>query len=369
MSEDERFMRRALELARRGWGETNPNPLVGCVLVRAGRVVGEGFHRRAGAPHAEAEALGRAGDRARGATAYVNLEPCAHTGRTPPCAPRLVEAGVARVVAAVGDPHPRVSGRGFRRLRAAGVAVRTGVLASEARSLNERFLLSARARRPFVLLKVALTLDGRIAARGGDSRWVTGARERAQARWLRRGFDAVAVGVGTVLADDPRLVPVPAVSRPFARVVFDSRYRTPPASRLLRTPRAGPVWIVGGPGRRARRAALAGAGARVLAGPAPGGRVRLDWALAELRRQGVTGLMVEGGGELLGSFLAARAFDRVALFRAPKILGGRESRPAFGGPNPERMRDALALRALPAPAWWPGEGTAPLFELWGPRRR
>ena len=346
------WMARALELAARGAAETNPNPMVGCVVVRRGEVVGEGYHRRAGGPHAEVEALRRAGARARGATLYVNLEPCSHLEkRTPPCVPQLVAAGVARVVAAMRDPNPAVRGRGLAALRRAGMEVRSGVLAAPARRLNERYVIAAERGRPFVLLKAALTLDGRIATAAGESKWITSARQRGAARRLRRLHDGVAVGIGTVLADDPRLLPQPGVARPFFRVVFDSRLRLPPRSRLAAGARRGPVLVLTRSRDRARRRALERLGVEVLVAPgAARGRVPVAWALEALGRRGLTSLMVEGGSELLGSFLAARAFDLLALFRAPLLLGGRRSRPAFAGPDPRRLAEALRLRPRPAPS-------------------
>jgi diaminohydroxyphosphoribosylaminopyrimidine deaminase/5-amino-6-(5-phosphoribosylamino)uracil reductase len=341
-------MRRALELAARGLGETNPNPLVGCVIVKDGRIVGEAFHRRAGEPHAEVLALRKAGARARGATLYVNLEPCAHHGRTPPCAPALVAAGVRRVVAAMGDPNPRVDGRGFRMLGRARVPVTRGLLQDEALRLNAPFVVSMRERRPFVLLKAATTLDGRIATARGESKWITSPAQRRQARALRRQFDAVAVGIGTVLADDPRLLPEPRVNRPFHRVVFDSRLRLPPTSRLLRTARRAPVWVLTLSNDRRRRARLERLGAQVVVVRGRRrGRVPPSAALRELYARGIGSVMVEGGSELLGSFLSARLFDRIVLFRAPLMLGGRGSRAAFGGPDPLRLADAVRLRAEP----------------------
>jgi diaminohydroxyphosphoribosylaminopyrimidine deaminase/5-amino-6-(5-phosphoribosylamino)uracil reductase len=361
-------MRRALALAARGLGETNPNPLVGCVVVKEGRVVGEGFHARAGGPHAEVVTLRRAGSRARGATLYVNLEPCAHHGRTPPCAPLVRDSGVARVVAAIRDPHPLVSGRGLALLRRAGVAVTTGVLADQAARLNERFLVSIRRGRPFILLKVALTLDGRIATAAGQSKWITSAAQRRRARKLRRLHDAVLVGVGTALADDPLLLPRPRTRRPFVRVVLDSRLRLPTSSRLARTatPRT-PVLALACAPDPARRGELEAAGVEVVVVAGEGGRVSLPATVEALRARGVTSLMVEGGGEVLGSFLAARLVDQVALFRAPLLLGGRGSRPAFGGPDPIGVRDALRLEPAPAgpPFAWP---EPLLFELWRPKR-
>ena len=346
---DLRFMRRALALAARGLGETNPNPMVGCILVKNGRVVGEAFHPRAGEPHAEILALRRAGRRARGATAYVTLEPCSHQGRTPPCAPALVEAGVRRVVAAMGDPNPLVDGGGFRVLRRGGVAVTRGVLAAEARRLNQPFVVSMRERRPFVLLKAALTLDGRIATARGESKWITGPAQRRQARALRRRYDAVAVGIGTALADDPLLLPAPRVRRPFHRVVFDSRLRLPPGSRLVRTAHRSPVLILTLSNDRRRRARLQRRGVQVVTVRGRG-RVPPAAALRELYARGIRSVMVEGGSELLGSFLSAALFDQVALFRAPVLLGGRRSRPAFGGPDPLRLADAVRLApAAPLP--------------------
>jgi diaminohydroxyphosphoribosylaminopyrimidine deaminase / 5-amino-6-(5-phosphoribosylamino)uracil reductase len=340
-------MRRALRLAARAAGETNPNPLVGCVIVRDGRVVGEAAHARAGEAHAEVVALEAAGPAARGATLYVNLEPCSHHGRTPPCAPRVAAAGVARVVVALRDPNPRVDGRGLALLRRAGVRVETGLLAAEAALLNERFLVAARERRPFVLLKAALTLDGRIATARGESKWITSARARAAARRLRRLHDGVLVGIGTVLADDPLLLPSPRTRRPFHRVVLDSRLRLPPGSRLLRDAPRHPVWVVTTSRHARRRATLEAAGARVLVAPSRAGRVPLRWAVRRLFAEGLWSLMVEGGAEALGGFLAAGLFDQVVLFRAPLLLGGRGSLPAFGGKNPASLASARVLAPHP----------------------
>jgi len=371
--DDAFWMARALDLAERGRGETNPNPMVGCVIVRDGRAVAEAWHHRAGSPHAEALALDRAGPKARGATLYVNLEPCAHEGRTPPCAPRIVGAGLRRVVAAVRDPNPAVNGRGLARLRRAGIEVTTGVMESDALLLNEPFMIAAPLRRPFVLLKAALTLDGRIATRTGDSKWITGPAQRREARRLRRRYDAVAVGIGTVLADDPRLLPQPAARRPFHRIVFDTSLRLPPDSRLVRSARTTPVWAVCREADSRRRRRLEARGVTVVIAPGAPGGVSLPWALAEMRRRGIWSLMVEGGSELLGSFLSARLVDQVALFRAPLLLGGRGSRSAFGGPDPKRLSQALRLtrrspllgrdEGLEAP----GRLDAASYEVWYPR--
>jgi len=367
---DELFMARALSLAARGLGETNPNPAVGCLVVRGGRVVGEGFHARAGGPHAEVAALRQAGPLARGATLYVTLEPCAHHGRTPPCAPLVRDAGVARVVAAVRDPFPLVRGRGLALLREAGVEVAVGTLAGAAERLAAPFLAAARLGRPYVLLKAATTLDGRIATASGRSKWITGPAERAQGRWLRRLYDAVAVGVGTALADDPLLLPAPRTRRSFTRVVLDSRLRLPPTSRLARTASArAPVVVVttAVAARSPRAGRLAAGGVDVLtAGVDAEGRLRLEEVLVALQGRGITSVMVEGGSEVLGGFLRARLVDEIALFRAPIVLGGRGSRPAFGGDDPDDLAEGLRVEPLAAaPFPWPW---APRFELWRPAR-
>jgi diaminohydroxyphosphoribosylaminopyrimidine deaminase/5-amino-6-(5-phosphoribosylamino)uracil reductase len=350
-------MKRALVLAARGLGGTNPNPVVGCVVVRGGRVVGEGFHARAGSPHAEVVALRRAGRRARGATAYVTLEPCVHTGkRTPPCVPAVVAAGVKRVVVAHRDPNPRVNGRGIAALRRAGLRVEVGVGGAEARDLNRRFVIAQERRRPYVLLKAAVTLDGRIATARGDSKWITGPGSRREARRLRRLHDAVLVGIGTVLADDPRLLPSPALRRPFLRVVLDGRLRLPRRGRLARSARRSPVLVLGHD-HDARRHALEGLGVQVVTDRRNRGPLDLRFVLRTLWKRGVRSLMVEGGSEILGSFLKARLFDEVALFRAPLLLGGRGSRGAFGGPDPGRIREASRLEPVAA-----NRGAS--FELW-----
>ena len=370
-AEDVRWLRRALALAARGLGETNPNPLVGCVVVKGGRVVGEGFHERAGGPHAEIVALEKAGERARGATLYVNLEPCAHLGRTGPCAPRIAAAGVRRVVAAIPDPDPRVDGRGLALLRRSGVSVASGVLRDEALLLNERFLVAATKARPYVLLKAALSLDGRIATRRGDSKWITSPAQRREARRMRRFYDGVMVGIGTVLADDPLLLPEPRVSRPFHRIVLDTRLRIPLGSRLVRSSRRQPVWVLTAHVGGSKRRRLEAMGVNVVSCPTARGRIALAPALEGLRARGLWSVMVEGGSEVLGSFLHERLFDQVALFRAPLLLGGRGSLPAFGGPDPRRLADAqrlspfsplLGAGRIPAPS----RDGDPAFELWYP---
>jgi diaminohydroxyphosphoribosylaminopyrimidine deaminase/5-amino-6-(5-phosphoribosylamino)uracil reductase len=357
-TDDERWMRRALALAARGEGETNPNPMVGCVVVNAGRIVGEGYHRRAGGPHAEVAALERAGQKARGGTLYTNLEPCSHRGkRTPPCVPCVLASGVRRVVVAMKDPNPRV--QGIAQLRRAGLQVEHGVLAVPARQLNRRHATAMRERRPYVVLKAATTLDGRIATASGESRWITSGAQRAAARRLRRQNDAVLVGIGTVLADDPRLLPQPRVRRPFHRVVLDSTLRLPRGSQLVRSARRHPVWVLCARAPEARRRRLEARGVSVLRVRSRGGRVALKPALRELSRRGVASVMVEGGSEVLGAFLAERLFDELILVRAPLVLGGRGGLPAFGGPDPRRLAHAARLRPGAVP---PGAE----YEVWYP---
>jgi diaminohydroxyphosphoribosylaminopyrimidine deaminase/5-amino-6-(5-phosphoribosylamino)uracil reductase len=276
---------------------------------------------------------------------------------------------VARVVAALRDPTPEVAGRGLALLRRGGVQVDTGILSAEAARLNERFLTAARQRRPFVLLKAAHTLDGRIATASGYSRWITSPGQRRQARWLRRLHDAILVGVGTALADDPLLLPSPRTRRPFTRIVLDTRLRLPPRSRLARSAQdRAPVLVLTSRPEASRRRSLERAGVEVLAVPEAAGRVSLGGALEALAARGIGSIMVEGGSEVLGSFLAARLVDQVALFRAPLLLGGRGSRPAFGGPDPSVIADGLPLRPVPEepPFPWPW---SPSFELWAPRQR
>jgi diaminohydroxyphosphoribosylaminopyrimidine deaminase/5-amino-6-(5-phosphoribosylamino)uracil reductase len=299
----------------------------------------------------------------------VTLEPCAHHGRTPPCAPLVRASGVARVVAAIRDPDPRVGGRGLRLLRGAGLRVATGLLAGEAEAINARFLAAARRGRPFVLLKAALTLDGRIATAGGESRWITSPAQRRQARWLRRLHDGVVVGIGTALADDPLLLPQPRTRRPFARVVLDTRLRLPLASRLVRSssPRA-PVLVLTAAASAARRRALEARGVRVVRLPAKGGRLDPRSVLAALRREGLASVMVEGGAEVLGSFLAARLVDEVALFRAPLLLGGRGSLGAFGGEDPLEIGEALRLEPVPV-GFAPVGSARARVEYWRPAKR
>lgn len=331
---DALFMRRALELAERGRGLTSPNPMVGAVVVRGETIVGEAFHERAGGPHAEVTALAGAGARSLGATLYVTLEPCVHHGRTPPCAPVVIAAGIRRVVAASVDPNPLVGGRGLTMLRAAGVEVTEAVLSDEALRQNRAFMTSMRLGRPHVTLKAAMTLDGRITDAHGESKWITGAAARCAAHRLRSESDAVVVGVETVLRDDPALnvrLERPWPREPY-RVVLDTTGRTPVNARLITagTP-ARALVIVGDAANSDRVRDLASAGATIVAVPRRDGRVDLLAALGILATREVRAVMVEGGGAVHGAFLDAGLVDRVALFFAPRLLGGRDAKAAIGG--------------------------------------
>jgi diaminohydroxyphosphoribosylaminopyrimidine deaminase / 5-amino-6-(5-phosphoribosylamino)uracil reductase len=346
---DERHMRRALTLAERGRGTASPNPMVGCVIVQGDEVVGEGWHERAGEAHAEVHALRAAGDRARGATAFVTLEPCDHHGRTPPCTEALLAAGVARVVVATLDPNPAVQGRGLARLRAAGVAVGLGLLGGEARTQNAPYLTLQTHGRPWVRYKAAMTLDGKIATRTGHSRWITGEASRALVQRWRHESDAVAVGISTVLLDDPRLTARVPEGRSPRKVVFDSVARTPVQAVLFEPDDAGAaarVTIMVGPTAPAARVqALRASGAEVVVSDDGRGRPDVGGALTHLAGLGVTSLLLEGGGTLAWSFVEARAIDRVAYFIGPMLLGGPGASP-LGGMGVASIDDAIRLEGL-----------------------
>jgi diaminohydroxyphosphoribosylaminopyrimidine deaminase/5-amino-6-(5-phosphoribosylamino)uracil reductase len=344
------FMQRAVELGERGRGLTSPNPLVGAVVVREGRVIGEGAHLRAGGAHAEIVALQAAGDGARGATLYVTLEPCRHQGRTPPCAPAVARAGVRRVVIALADPNPLVAGGGADLLRDAGITVELGVLAAEAERQNRAWLTAMRRRRPHVTLKAAATLDGRLADVHGTSRWITGEAARERAHRLRAESDAVLVGVTTALRDDPALtvrLAEPWPREPY-RVVLDTAARLGVEARVIRagTPSRAIV-AVGAQAPPSRVAALESAGARVLRCPVRQGRVDLAALLGRLFELEVRAVLVEGGGETHAAFVEAGLVDRVALFLAPLLLGGRDATGIIDGAGRD-LKAALRLAPLVA---------------------
>lgn len=341
-------MRRALELAALGMRSAHPNPRVGCVLAVGEQVIGEGWHERAGAPHAEAHALQQAGARARGATAYVTLEPCSHFGRTPPCANALVEAGIARVVYAVGDPDPRVNGSGAAKLRAAGVTVESGLLATEATELNRGFFSRLQRGRPWVRLKMAQSLDGRTALANGESRWLTGPAARDDVHRWRAQCGAILTGVGTATSDDPALtvrIAGEAVARQPLRVVVDSHLRLPVTAKLLREPGETLIATTATPAAVERFVDAAPQGAAITVERLPGdaaGRVDLAALLGQLARLGINDVWVEAGAKLAGALQAAGVVDEWLLYVAPVLLG-RDARPLLALDGPPSLGAATWL--------------------------
>jgi diaminohydroxyphosphoribosylaminopyrimidine deaminase/5-amino-6-(5-phosphoribosylamino)uracil reductase len=340
---DVRWMKRALELAERGRGYVEPNPLVGAVVVRDGKAVGEGWHRRFGEAHAEVNALAAAGEAARGATLYVTLEPCCHHGKTPPCTDAVIRAGVRRVVAAMADPFPEVAGQGIALLRAAGVEVAVGVEKKSARRLIAPYLKLLSTGRPYVHAKWAMTLDGKIATRTGDSRWISNEASRRRVHELRGRMDGIVVGIGTALADDPLLTARPPGPRTATRIVLDRNGRLPLASQLARTGREAPTLIVARKEAAALTKALHEQGCEVFFLPVADASQEVDCLLQELGRRRMTNILVEGGAAVLGSFLDAGAIDEVHVFIAPILAGGAEARTAVAGRGADRMAEALRL--------------------------
>lgn len=349
--EDARFMLMALELAERGWGRVSPNPMVGAVVVRDGEVIGEGWHREYGGPHAEVEALGVAGERARGATLYVTLEPCSHHGKTPPCSDAIAAAGIARVVYASPDPHDVAAG-GAARIADAGIEVLAGVEEQLARDLNAPFFHvhgSAERTRPWVEMKLALSIDGRVADRAGRAAWITSEAAREEVHRLRARHDAIAVGIGTAVADDPLLTVRGPVQprRPPVRVVFDRSLRLPTTGRLATTARESPVWVVAEPGADpAAESGLLDAGVRVLRCSG------LPEGLRALRAEGIESLFVEGGARIASALLNAHLVDRLTLFHAPVLLGPDGASPFAGLASPA-IEDAERWRRIRTEAFGP----------------
>ena len=343
---DRRMMERALALADRGAGQVSPGPLVGCVIAKGEEIVGEGFYIFEKLKHAETYALEQAGTRARGATAYVSLEPHAHHGRTPPCTDALIAAGIRRVVAPTEDPNPRVSGKGFKHLRAAGLLVSVGVLARAAEKLNEKYLHFVRTGRPFVHLKLAASLDGKIATRTGDSRWITGPESRARVHELRHEYDAVLIGAGTASADDPLLTDRSGLPRrnPLFRVLLDEHSTLLPSSKLIASLNEAPLLIFGGApslnlseGTDVRRLEVVRDTAH--------GRDLFE-VLSELGRRELQSVLIEGGAGVAGKFIDAGLVDKVSFFLAPMIIGGRDAPNAIGGEGAENLVDAMSLTEI-----------------------
>jgi diaminohydroxyphosphoribosylaminopyrimidine deaminase/5-amino-6-(5-phosphoribosylamino)uracil reductase len=348
---DEAFMRRALQLAARARGRVEPNPMVGCVIVRGGRVLGAGYHRRFGGAHAETEALRACRTSPREATVYVTLEPCCHEGKTPPCTRALIAARVGRVIAAMRDPNPAVRGRGLRALSEAAIPSCVGLLEAQARALNAPFAKLMQCGRPWVILKWAQSLDGKIATRAGDSRWISDEPARQHAHRIRGRMDAILVGVNTVVRDDPLLTA--RVGRPWrvaTRVILDRRLRTPVTARVVATARHAPTLVVCGEaaaGRRARR--LERLGCEVVRVAAGREGVSLEATLDALGARGMTNVLIEGGGRLLGHALDRRLADEAHIYVGPLLIGGARATGALHGEGPARLRDAVRL---PADATW-----------------
>ena len=343
-SRDQQYMARALELAARGQGHVEPNPMVGCVIVTGEQIVGEGWHRRYGDPHAEREALAQAGAAATGATMYVTLEPCCHHGKTPPCTDAILQAAVRRVVVADRDPFPQVDGGGIGLLQAAGLDVETGLMADESRWLNAPYLKLVRYGRPWVIAKWAMTLDGKLAARSGDSRWISGELSRCRVHQLRARVDGIVVGAGTVRADDPSLTARPQGARTPVRIVLDSRAALSIGSQLVRTAREVPVLVAAGPQapeENCRR--LREAGCEVWIGQVDDPGPRLLELLDELGRRRMTNLLVEGGAQVLGSLFDAELIDEVHVFVAAKLIGGAAAPAPLAGRGLEQMGQAVRL--------------------------
>ena len=341
---DQVWMAQALTLAERGRGYVEPNPLVGAVIVRDGQVVGEGWHQRFGEAHAEVNALTAAGDAAQGAILYVTLEPCCHQGKTPPCTDAVRRAGVRRVVAAMLDPFPQVAGQGAAVLRAACMQVEIGILEAEARRLNAPYLKLLATGRPYVHAKWAMTLDGKIATRSGDSKWISNEAARRRVHELRGRMDAIIVGIGTVLADDPLLTARPPGPRTPVRIVLDSQGRLPPGSKLVATAKdAATLVVTADTVPAARTEALRQLGCTLLRQPADLGRPMVGALLDELGRRRMTNVLVEGGAEVFGSFLDAGEIDEVHVYVAPKLVGGAAARTALAGNGVAKVADALAL--------------------------
>jgi diaminohydroxyphosphoribosylaminopyrimidine deaminase / 5-amino-6-(5-phosphoribosylamino)uracil reductase len=346
---DNFFMNIALELSEKGRGFTSPNPMVGAVVVRDSEVVGTGYHEYAGGPHAEVNALNDAGELAKGATIYVTLEPCNHFGRTPPCTEKILESGIGRVVVAMQDPNPDVTGGGIRFLREKGIQVDVGIEEKQARRLNEVFIKFVETKRPFVILKIAATLDGRIATRTGDSKWVTGPSARQFVHTVRHSVDGIMVGIGTVKQDDPSLttrLEREKVKDPL-RIVLDTRLAISEKARLLNVKSDAKTLLVTGddvsPEKKDR---LEKQGVIIIKSPLKGGFIDLEALIYRLGTMGITSLLIEGGGHVAASALSSRIVDKILFFYAPKILGGDDGVPICQGPGPDHMDDCIQIQDI-----------------------
>jgi diaminohydroxyphosphoribosylaminopyrimidine deaminase/5-amino-6-(5-phosphoribosylamino)uracil reductase len=349
MMDDRYFMERALDLAVKGEGYTSPNPMVGAVVVKDGQVMGEGYHEIVGGPHAEVNALDAAGARAKGATLYVTLEPCNHTGRTPPCTRKILEMGIERVVLAMKDPNEKVAGGGAEFLKRHGIRVTIGVCEEKSRKLNEAFIKYVRSGRPFVMTKCAATLDGRIATRAGDSRWVTGQKARQFVHRLRHRVDAIMVGINTIQADDPSLTTrlKNQEGRNPARIILDTHLSISPDARVLSQDSASEtILATGGTAASDKKNTIEKTGARVLEVPLKNGLIDMSALMDQLGGMELTSLLIEGGSRVLASAFNAAVVDKVFFFYAPKILGGDDGVPICKGPGAELMNQCIAVNDI-----------------------
>lgn len=339
-------MNRALALAQQGKGRTSPNPLVGAVIVNAGQIVGEGYHQKAGEPHAEIHALRAAGEKAKGGTLYVNLEPCCHWGRTPPCTDAIIQAGIKHVFAAHLDPNPKVAGKGIQQLEVASITVNVGLRAEAAEQLNEIYIKHVKTGYPFVILKMAMSLDGKIATSTGESQWITSAASRQKAHEIRDEVDAILVGIGTIVSDNPALTTrLPnKQGKDATRIVLDSHGRTPTSAKIFNSESGVGVIIAVTPQAPAQNiATLEKAGAEVIITPAKEGRVCFKTLMETLGERAITSVLVEGGGKVNVSALASNVVDKAMCFIAPKFIGGKQAPGVFDGEGIKRLADAPEL--------------------------
>ncbi len=346
---DQHFMKMALNLATKGEGFTSPNPMVGAVIVKDGKVAGKGYHKKAGAAHAEVEAIDNAGVAAKRSTLYVNLEPCNHFGRTPPCTEKILAAGIKRVVVAMNDPNPDVTGGGTDYLKNQGLEVTLGVCQDEAKKLNEAYVKYVRTKRPFVIVKCATTLDGRIATKTGDSKWVTGQESRRFVHRLRHAYDAIMVGIDTVKKDDPSLTARPD-NMPGAdpiRVILDTELSISEDAKVLRLDSdCDTIIITGNLVSRDKKVRIENKGVKVIEAPVKNGLIDFDPLMDQLGALGITSLLIEGGSRVIASALAAGVVDKIAFFYAPKILGGDDGVPVCKGPGPDLMNQCISVKDI-----------------------
>ncbi|VVB52707.1 2,5-diamino-6-ribosylamino-4(3H)-pyrimidinone 5'-phosphate reductase [uncultured archaeon] len=341
---DELFMRQCIKLAKKGF--TSPNPMVGAVIVKNGAVIAEGYHKQAGKPHAEIEALRKAGKKAEGATMYVNLEPCCHFGKTPPCTKAIIKAGIKEVAAATKDPNPLVAGNGLRELNKAGIKTRHGILKKEAQPLNEAFIHYMTKKTPYVTLKMATTLDGKTATSTGESKWITGEKSRRNVHEMRARNDAIIVGVNTILKDNPTLTTHKISKKDPLKAILDSHLRTPPTAKILKE---GKTIIFTTPQHNPnKRIHLESKGAKIIVTNAKNGRTNIKDAVKTLGKLGITSILIEGGSEVAADALKEKVVHKVVFYVAPKIIGGRRSKPAVGGEGVASLSKAYRIREFSA---------------------